>query len=90
MALSSAPTFSIGLVGVLGAPSLGTLRVPACFRHPVFGELAGFGFQPDFLHFGAGFRGDETAGLLCSRRIRCVGDGVAHVAQAAFIDEVDD
>src|SRR5579863_8647364 len=60
------------------------------FSYPLFGELAGLDFGKDLFHLFAGFGGDDAGSAGVVAVFGGVGDGEAHVAEASFIDEIDD
>src|SRR6266851_2897440 len=60
------------------------------FGDPLFGEFAGLDFGEDLFHFGAGLIVDDARAASVVAVFGGVADAVAHVAQAAFLDEVDD
>src|SRR5271157_3857574 len=57
---------------------------------PLFGEFAGLDFAEDLLHFGAGLGVDDARAAGVIAIFGGIADAVAHVAEAAFLDEVDD
>src|SRR5262249_32943884 len=58
--------------------------------NPLTGELAGLNLLEDLLHLGAGLVGDDALAARIVAVLGRVRDRVAHVSQAAFLDEVDD
>src|SRR6185369_2226064 len=70
---------------------LAEVRQPAAvLRHPLVGELARLDVAEDLLHGGARVVGDDP---LAARHVAVLGgvaDRVAHVRDAAFVDQVHD
>jgi hypothetical protein len=60
------------------------------FGHPLAGELAGLDFAEDLFHFGFGGGGDDAGAAGEVAVFGGVGDGIAHVVEAALVDQVDD
>src|ERR1035437_2464002 len=79
------------LVG-LGGSAHGEEFVAAGFVlvDPLFGEFAGLDFGEDLLHFGASLSVDDARAAGVVAVFGGVADAVAHVAEAAFLDEVHD
>ena len=87
---SSRPTFSIGLIGCASRMARNFWR-PALFSaDPLLGEFAGLDFGQDLLHFLAGLGVDDARAAGVIAVFGGVGNREAHVAEAAFIDQVDD
>src|SRR5690606_33177994 len=59
-------------------------------KHPLPGKAAGADFLEDAPHLAAGFLGDDALAGHEVAVLRGVADGVAHVRDAALVDEVDD
>src|ERR1019366_2665478 len=57
---------------------------------PLPGKFAGLDFGEDLFHFGAGLIVDDARAASVIAIFGGVADAVAHVAEAAFLDEVDD
>src|SRR5579872_1316594 len=57
---------------------------------PLAGELARLDFGKDLFHFGPRLFVDDARAARVVPILGGVGNGVAHVAEAAFIDKVDD
>src|ERR1019366_3629307 len=57
---------------------------------PLFGAFAGLDFGEDLLHFGASLSVDDARAAGVVAVFGGVADAVAHVAEAAFLDEVHD
>src|SRR5450759_1512010 len=79
------------LVG-LGGLAHGEEFVAAGFvlGDPLFGEFAGLDFGEDLRHFGAGLIVYDARAAGVVAVFGGVADAVAHVAEAAFLDEVHD
>ena len=60
------------------------------FGHPLAGKLAGLDFAEDLFHFGFGGGGDDAGSAGEVAVFGGVGDGVAHVVEAALVNQVDD
>src|ERR1035437_2952204 len=75
------------LVG-LGGFAHGEEIVAAGFvlSDPLFSELAGLDFAEDFFHFGASLSVDDAGAAGVIAIFGGIADGVAHVAEAAFLD----
>src|ERR1035441_1798476 len=59
-------------------------------RDPLLGEFAGLDLAEDLFHFGAGLSVDDARAAGVVAVLGGVADAVTHVAEAAFLDEVDD
>src|SRR5580704_12153971 len=60
------------------------------FLHPLLSEIAGLDFFEDLLHLGASLIVDDARAARIIAILGRVGHGIAHVAETAFIDEIDD
>ena len=65
-------------------------RARLILQHELLGELAGLDLGQDALHLSLGLAGDDARTTGQVAVLGGVGDRVAHVGDAALVDEVDD
>src|ERR1041385_3540382 len=86
----AAPHFFDGVIGALLLELLEAGLTGLVFRHPFVGEFPASDLVPHAAHRLLRFRGDDAR---ASREVTVLGgiaDRVAHVADAALVDEIDD
>ena len=76
--------------GMVGAGGLERGLADLVFEHPVAGELARLNVMQHALHLGLGGRRDDARAGDIFAIFRRVGDGIIHVGDAAFVNQVND
>ncbi len=84
------PTSSIGWLRSRRRMALNAGGVGLVFQNPLAGELAGLNFLQNLLHLGLGLVGDDPRAAGVVAVLGRVRDAVAHVVQAALVEQVDD
>ncbi len=87
---SSAPTFSIWQLGFGFAYAREFVAAGFVFGDELLGEAAVLDVVEEGLHRFLDFIGDDTGTGYVVSPLGCVGDGVAHVGEAAAVHKVDD
>src|SRR5690242_13618089 len=85
--------FAYGFYGlILGSFSHGQELFAAglVFFDPLAGKFSGLDFRQDLFHFGSRLFVDDARTSRVVAVLRGIGDGITHVAQAAFLDQVYD
>src|ERR1700730_10406925 len=59
------------------------------FSQPLFSEIAGLNFRQNLLHFGTRLLIDDPWSARIIAVLRRIGNRIAHVAEAAFINKID-
>jgi hypothetical protein len=86
----SSRAYLFDLLVVLASRMARNLWRPALFSAIHCGRIRRTGFRQDLFHFGAGLVVDDARAAGVIAVFGGVGDREAHVAEAAFIDEIDD